>query len=222
MRVEDKLVTYLTGATPHLEVLPPKPEGGSSPVHVKYGITLIYIKDVDISHHGYADVTISSYDNYNWEDSRLSWDPEQFGGIKSINIPIQKIWSPDIRCLNSLEAQPKADLTELAVVSHTGQVLFIPTAEHRVRCAATTQGHPDQDKWTCDFKFSSWTYDGYRLDVGFYSDKHKVDVEEFKEELSGYYIEENKGDYDRKFYSCCEEPYPSIKFTLGLCGKGKK
>ena len=31
-----------------------------------------------------------------WIDSKLKWDPKLYDGIKTIHIPIEKLWKPDI------------------------------------------------------------------------------------------------------------------------------
>ena len=31
-----------------------------------------------------------------WYDNRLSWDPDDFNGIKEITLPVSKLWVPDI------------------------------------------------------------------------------------------------------------------------------
>ena len=35
-----------------------------------------------------------------WRDELLTWDPDEFGGIKMIRIPCDKIWLPDIVLYN--------------------------------------------------------------------------------------------------------------------------
>ena len=35
-----------------------------------------------------------------WKDILLQWNPEDFGGVRMINIPITRIWRPDIVLYN--------------------------------------------------------------------------------------------------------------------------
>jgi nicotinic acetylcholine receptor, invertebrate len=37
-----------------------------------------------------------------WNDSRISWDPKNYGGINEITIPVNKIWVPDIVLQNGI------------------------------------------------------------------------------------------------------------------------
>ena len=31
-----------------------------------------------------------------WKDEYLVWDPAEFGGVSSIRVPADKIWTPDL------------------------------------------------------------------------------------------------------------------------------
>ena len=31
-----------------------------------------------------------------WKDLRLSWDPQNFGGIKRFSVNVDKVWIPDL------------------------------------------------------------------------------------------------------------------------------
>ena len=35
-----------------------------------------------------------------WNDEYLSWNPNEFGGIKFINLPEEEVWTPDIVLYN--------------------------------------------------------------------------------------------------------------------------
>jgi hypothetical protein len=39
-----------------------------------------------------------------WTDEMLCWNPDDFGGIKSINVPFLNIWTPDIMVYQQLSA----------------------------------------------------------------------------------------------------------------------
>lgn len=38
-----------------------------------------------------------------WNDSRLSWDPEMFGGVGDLKTDASQVWIPDITVLNAAE-----------------------------------------------------------------------------------------------------------------------
>ena len=36
-----------------------------------------------------------------WTDDRLKWDPEQYGGLSVLRLPVDKVWQPDIVLTNT-------------------------------------------------------------------------------------------------------------------------
>ena len=45
-------------------------------------------------------LTTRSWLNINWMDQRLQWNHTEWGGIKTIYVPYQKLWKPDIILVN--------------------------------------------------------------------------------------------------------------------------
>ena len=35
-----------------------------------------------------------------WRDYKLSWEPDEYGGVKSLHVPADHIWRPDIVLYN--------------------------------------------------------------------------------------------------------------------------
>ena len=35
-----------------------------------------------------------------WRDYKLAWEPEEYGGVKSLHVPADHIWRPDIVLYN--------------------------------------------------------------------------------------------------------------------------
>jgi len=57
----------------------------------------------------------------------------------------------------------------MAVIQHTGDVLWLPAAIFRSTCSVDILYFPF-DVQICKLKFGSWTYDGFKLDVHFHTD----------------------------------------------------
>ena len=74
----------------------------------------------------------------------------------------------------------------MAVVSHTGDVLWIPAAIFKSTCSIDIVYFP-YDVQECHLKFGSWTYDGFKLDVFFYNGIAEVSCGEINQ--SRTYIE---------------------------------
>jgi len=36
-----------------------------------------------------------------WKDSRLSWDPSEYGGVDILRISPYSLWKPDLRLYNA-------------------------------------------------------------------------------------------------------------------------
>ena len=63
----------------------------------------------------------------------------------------------------------------LLAVNSRGIVRWIPPAIYNSACQIDMKNFPF-DAQTCLFKFGSWMYDGYRLDLRFYDGMARVDI----------------------------------------------
>jgi len=61
----------------------------------------------------------------------------------------------------------------MCVVQHDGSVMWIPPAIFMSTCQIDITNFPF-DTQECKLKFGSWTYDGFKLDISFYSDLNAV------------------------------------------------
>ena len=55
----------------------------------------------------------------------------------------------------------------MTVVFSDGTVLWIPRSEMQVTCHSW-EPRQYNDMWHCPFKFGSWTFDGFKVDLDFY------------------------------------------------------
>jgi len=63
----------------------------------------------------------------------------------------------------------------MAVIENDGTVLWIPPALFRSSCSIDITQFPF-DVQTCQLKFGSWTYDGFKLDIDFYDNVSQASV----------------------------------------------
>ncbi|ELT94959.1 hypothetical protein CAPTEDRAFT_195272 [Capitella teleta] len=70
-------------------------------VHVRFEIGLIDIDSLELIENTDYKLTVSSWFRYTWNDPRLPWNPEDFGGVPDIRIPTKYIWKPDIVLYNN-------------------------------------------------------------------------------------------------------------------------
>ena len=58
-----------------------------------------------------------------WTDTRLRWDPENYENMWKVNLPHEKIWTPEIMVYNSVE-HFNYEKTEIALLSDGEVRLF--------------------------------------------------------------------------------------------------
>jgi len=142
-------------------------------------------------------------ESYMWHDSRLTWDPTKYDGIKMIRYPAKLIWTPDFRLYNSQDEQEVRDDVN-AVIMANGTVLWIPMATYKTYCEP---GREDKgDSIACILKLGSWTYDANTLKL----QSNDLDLKSMYLDTCPYVITEPKVDVESKVYPCCAEPYASM------------
>ena len=102
------------------------------PVNVKLGLT---IQKLDLDDD--AGVLKSMvWLNMEWDDFNLKWNESEYGGIKDIRLPPQKIWVPDIfpyNAENPSRIAPKSGVTNIVVTSN-GSCTYVPPMDLQTTC----------------------------------------------------------------------------------------
>jgi hypothetical protein len=75
--------------------------------------------------------------------------------------------------MRSADTRLKEHRDAMAVVSSNGDVLWMPPAILRSTCSIDIVYFP-YDIQSCNLKFGSWTYDGFKLDINFYEGIERV------------------------------------------------
>ena len=113
-----------------------------------------------------------------------------------------------------------------ATVFHNGHIVWEPPAIYKSYCPINVEFFPF-DQQECFMKFSSWTYDGYEVDLrhvwenqGYLDGQvtiipNGVDLCEFYPNVEWDIINVTAVRKE-KFYPCCLEPYPDITFYITL------
>lgn len=102
----------------------------------------------------------------------------------------------------------------LAVVYRDGTVLWVPQAVYKSSCSIDITFFPF-DEQECYMKFGSWTYNGDKLDVEFFDNYTGFDLTDYVPS-NEWEIVEHKAWKNVKYYVCCPEPYPDLRFILKL------
>ncbi|GAU94617.1 hypothetical protein RvY_06355 [Ramazzottius varieornatus] len=94
---------------------------------------------------------------FKWIDPQMTWEPANYGGIQSIRLPVDKIWTPDVVLINNADGKYTESFKSNIVVQSTGDLLWLPPSIYKSTCDIKVQNFPF-DEQICDMKFQSWTY----------------------------------------------------------------
>ncbi|XP_012284549.2 acetylcholine receptor subunit alpha-like 1 [Orussus abietinus] len=196
-----------------------RPVGNNSDrLTVKMGLRLSQLIDVNLKNQI---MTTNVWVEQEWNDYKLKWNPDDYGGVDTLHVPSEHIWLPDIVLYNNADGNYEVTIMTKAILHHTGKVVWKPPAIYKSFCEIDVEYFPF-DQQTCFMKFGSWTYDGYTVDLRHLAqseDSNQIDV---GIDLTDYYISVEwdiikvPAVRNEKFYICCEEPYPDIMFYITL------
>ncbi|CAJ0580936.1 unnamed protein product, partial [Mesorhabditis spiculigera] len=99
-----------------------------------------------------------------WIDYKMKWDPNEYGGIKDVQLPPNTLWKPDILLFNSADEHFDALFPVNFVVDHEGRVLLAPPSIVKISCNVDLTHFPFDDQ-ICYLKYGSWTYTGNKVDI---------------------------------------------------------
>ncbi|PIO68935.1 Cation transporter family protein [Teladorsagia circumcincta] len=200
-------------------------------IRIEFKLKLSQIVDVHAKHQT---LTANGWLIHHWYDHRLSWKPEDYGGIKNFYVPGEIIWLPDIILYNNAHGSPWVSAITKAHVYYDGRVTWEPPIIYHSFCTMNVEWYP-YDIQQCELKFGSWTYSGTQLDLmHLLSDDVKyvvrknesewdvergVDVSAFQESVE-WDLLSVLGTRHEKWYPCCD--YPSIDITYYLQIRRKK
>ena len=102
-------------------------------------------------------------------------------------------------------------LSTNVILTHDGNLTWLSSAIFKSSCGINVEFFPF-DEQRCTMKFSSWTYDGLQVNL---LNQPEGDLTNYvpngEWDLIKLVVERNV-----VFYSCCEEPYPDITFSIVL------
>jgi len=188
--------------------------------------------NIDIKLTGIADLnekdqvlSTSFWIHQEWNDSSLSWRPEDFGGISEIKVPADMVWKPDMVIYNNADGDYDIVILTHVLLHSTGLVEWDAPTVYISSCDIDMEYFPF-DEQKCKFKLGSWTFDGNQVDYnhirflpGAMEEKKVV---ESAIDLSEY---SSSGAWDLMsttaiktyfYYPCCAEPYPDITYYITI------
>ncbi|CAG0891753.1 unnamed protein product [Darwinula stevensoni] len=146
-----------------------------------------------------------------WEDDRLTWKPDEYGGIGMINLPPQDVWRPDVTLYNDdMHFQLEEQFgTKLTIAFPNGTLLWVPSGRISSHCVMDF-AHWPMDTQTCQLKFGSWTYSAKVVDLRI--DSAEVDLKYL--EKNSWTVVETSVKRNEVIYECCPEPYVDVTVVI--------
>ncbi|XP_043933780.1 neuronal acetylcholine receptor subunit alpha-3-like isoform X2 [Protopterus annectens] len=145
-----------------------------------------------------------------WNDYRLMWNPNNYGGIESVRVPSASIWKPDIVLYNNAVSDFQVDDKTKALVKYNGNITWMPPAIFKSSCKIDVTYFPF-DYQNCTMKFGSWTYDKAKIELEMIGSK--INLKDFWESGEWVIIDAPGYKHDKK-YNCCEEIYQDITYSV--------
>ncbi|CAG0922569.1 unnamed protein product, partial [Notodromas monacha] len=160
-----------------------------------------------------------------WLDSRLSWNPDDYDGLKHIRLPGDQVWRPDIQLYNDDGKQGAASAINAnhddpvnAVVTSDGRVLYVPVVLLSAICMSMDFTNWPYDVHSCSLKFGSWTFDGYSLDLEVSElNQDTTTGLKYLDTPANWKLRMDRGERLSTTYACCPEPYVSVNFPYTVC-----
>ncbi|KAL8585380.1 hypothetical protein ACOMHN_052194 [Nucella lapillus] len=165
---------------------------------------------VECARMEYGEVECCGMDYDGIECVRMEYSELEYGGMDYDGVECVRMEWRGLCADERLKEQRNA----LVVTYNTGNLLWMPQAILRSSCSFDTLFFPF-DEQSCILKFGSWTYSGFKLDIHFLPNRTNFDLEDYIMNTE-WDITLNTAKRNVKFYTCCPEPYPDLKFKLRI------
>nr|XP_022910691.1 acetylcholine receptor subunit beta-like 2 isoform X1 [Onthophagus taurus]XP_022910692.1 acetylcholine receptor subunit beta-like 2 isoform X1 [Onthophagus taurus] len=156
-----------------------------------------------------------------WNDYKLRWNPEEYGGVEMLYVPSEHIWLPDIVLFNNADGNYEVTLMTKATLKYTGEVEWKPPSIYKSSCEINVQYFPF-DEQSCLMKFGSWTYNGLQVDLKHINQKEGSNRVNIGIDLSEFYLSVEwdilavPATRNEEYYPCCPEPFSDITFKITM------
>nr|CAD2182425.1 unnamed protein product [Meloidogyne enterolobii] len=91
-----------------------------------------------------------------WIDYQMKWNPSDYENIRTIRVPPEKVWLPDIVLFNNADGNYEVSFYSNVVIESNGEMLWVPPAIYKSSCIIDVEFFPF-DEQTCAMIFGSWT-----------------------------------------------------------------
>ncbi|XP_053611534.1 acetylcholine receptor subunit beta-like 2 isoform X2 [Plodia interpunctella] len=185
---------------------------------VRLGLKLSQLMEVNLKNQV---MTTNLWVEQKWFDYKLTWNPDDYGGVEMLYVPSEHIWLPDIVLYNNWDGNYEVTLMTKATLKYTGEVNWKPPAIYKSSCEINVEYFPF-DEQTCFMKFGSWTYNGAQVDLKHMDQSPGSSLVHVGIDLSEFYLSvewdilEVPATRNEEYYPCCPEPFSDITFKLTM------
>jgi len=149
-----------------------------------------------------------------WKDQFLTWNPDDFGGVSSLNIDPNEIWTPDIELYNSGAFPEIWTKNSESTVNFQGNVFLSIPVLITFSCFLNLDNFPF-DTQTCNMEFGSWKFSKKYLDIRVKENKDVINYDNFYHNewkiTSAYGITE-----DIEYLCCPGDYFPTSTLSIEL------
>ncbi|XP_023695521.2 neuronal acetylcholine receptor subunit beta-2-like isoform X1 [Paramormyrops kingsleyae] len=167
---EERLVEHLLNPAHYNKLIRPA-TNRSELVTVQLTVSLAQLISV---HEREQIMTTNVWLTQEWQDYRLTWNPEEYDGMLKVRLPSKHIWLPDVVLYNNADGMYEVSFYSNALVSYDGSVFWLPPAIYKSACKIEVKHFPF-DQQNCTMRFRSWTYDRTEIDLVLRSDVASMD-----------------------------------------------
>ncbi|XP_060060229.1 acetylcholine receptor subunit epsilon isoform X2 [Erinaceus europaeus] len=126
-------------------------------------------------------LTTSVWIGIDWQDYRLNYSKDNFGGIGTLRVPAELVWLPEIVLENNIDGQFGVAYDANVLIYEGGYVSWLPPAIYRSTCAVEVTYFPF-DWQNCSLVFRSQTYSAEEVEFIFAVDNNgdtisKLDID---------------------------------------------
>ncbi|XP_053068633.1 acetylcholine receptor subunit epsilon isoform X2 [Acinonyx jubatus] len=111
-------------------------------------------------------LTTSVWIGVDWQDYRLNFSKDDFGGIETLRVPSELVWLPEIVLENNIDGQFGVAYDANVLVYEGGYLSWLPPAIYRSSCAVEVTYFPF-DWQNCSLVFRSQTYNAGEVEFVF-------------------------------------------------------
>ncbi|XP_032124680.1 acetylcholine receptor subunit epsilon isoform X1 [Sapajus apella] len=130
-------------------------------------------------------LTTSVWIGIDWQDYRLNYSKDDFGGIETLRVPSELVWLPEIVLENNIDGQFGVAYDANVLIYEGGSVTWLPPAIYRSVCAVEVTYFPF-DWQNCSLIFRSQTYNAKEVELTFAVDDDGVTINKIDIDTEAY------------------------------------